>query len=97
VPGREELGAFNDEIPTIEGRLYFMLYATSGLRRKEGFSLRLENVDEEMRMITPNKGWGARASNQSGLYQTELDRFKREYFFHFCTNNRYRKSTKHRY
>ena len=43
-------------VQAIEGRLYFLLYASSGLRRKEALSLRSEDVDEGTRMIAPNKG-----------------------------------------
>jgi integrase len=73
VPSREELRAFYDEIPTIEGRLYFLLYATSGLRRKEGLSLRPEDVDEGMRMLTPNKGLGGTKNTWVTFYNDEME------------------------
>jgi len=56
VPDSDELKVFYEQIETIEGRLYFFLYASSGLRRKEGLSLTPEDIDFETRMITPNKG-----------------------------------------
>ena len=55
-PRQEDIVRFYYEITTIEGRLYFLLYASSGLRRKEALSLRSEDVDEGTRMIAPNKG-----------------------------------------
>jgi len=79
VPSREELRTFYDEIPTIEGRLYFLLYATSGLRRKEGLSLRPEDVDEGIRMVTPNKGLGGTKNTWVSFYNDEVGELLNEY------------------
>ena len=79
VPSREELKAFYDEIPIIEGRLYFMLYATSGLRRKEGLSLRPEDVDEEMRLVMPNKGLGGTKNTWVTFYNEEMEGLLEDY------------------
>jgi len=73
VPGREDLRAFYDEIPTVEGRLYFLLYATSGLRRREGLSLRPGDVDEDKRMVTPSKGLGGTKSTWVTFYNREME------------------------
>lgn len=73
VPTRDELRAFYDEIQTTEGRLYFLLYATSGLRRREGLSLRPEDVDEGMRMVTPNKGLGGTKNTWVTFYNKEME------------------------
>ena len=79
VPDREDLVRFYDEITTIEGRLYFLLYATSGLRRKEGLSLRPEDVDEEMRMIMPNKGLGGTKNTWVTFYNDEMEELLEQY------------------
>ena len=56
VPTRKELAEFYEEMPSIEGKLYFLLYASSGLRRKEALGLRPKDVNTEMKMVTPGKG-----------------------------------------
>ena len=65
-------GADLDEITTIEGRLYFLLYASSGLRRKEALSLRPEDVNEETRMIAPNKGVSGTKNTWITFYNDDM-------------------------
>jgi integrase len=73
VPEREELRTFYDEITSIEGKLYFLLYASSGLRRNEGLSLRPADVDLNMRMVTPNKGVSGTKSTWISFYNKEFE------------------------
>lgn len=63
---------FYNEIPSIEGRLYFMLYATSGLKRKEGLGLRPKDVDEELRVVSPNKGMNGTKNAWVSFYNKEM-------------------------
>ncbi len=54
IPRKEDLQRFYGALDEIKYRLLFLLYATSGLRRNEILTLRLEDVDRQRRMITPN-------------------------------------------
>jgi integrase len=79
VPEREDLSRFYDEITTIEGRLYFLLYASSGLRRKEALSLRPDDVNEETRMIAPNKGVSGTKNTWITFYNDDMAELLEQY------------------
>lgn len=49
------------------------LARASGLRRKEGLSLRPEDVDEEMRIVMPNKGLGGTKNTWVTFYNEEME------------------------
>ncbi|MCX6648553.1 MAG: tyrosine-type recombinase/integrase [Candidatus Bathyarchaeota archaeon] len=79
IPERKALTEFYEEIPSIEGRLYFMLYASSGLRRREALGLHPKDVDMGMRMVTPNKGVSGTKNTWVSFYGSELEELLREY------------------
>jgi integrase len=58
LPTKDEMRQFYDKLPTIAGKVAFLLYASTGLRRKELLSLKMEEIDFNTRMITPGKGFG---------------------------------------
>ncbi len=53
VPNKEELQVFHDNLEAVEEHALFLLYATSGLRRKEALSLLIDDIDFNKRMIIP--------------------------------------------
>ena len=79
VPTRKELSEFFEEMPAIEGKLYFLLYASSGLRRKEALGLRPKDVNTEMRMVTPGKGVSGTKNTWASFYGDEMEEMLREY------------------
>jgi integrase len=79
VPTRKELAEFFEEMPSTEGRLYFMLYASSGLRRREALGLRPKDVDRGMRMVTPGKGVGGTKNTWVSFWGAEMEEMLRAY------------------
>jgi integrase len=73
VPSRKELAEFYEEMPSVEGKLYFLLYASSGLRRKEALGLRPKDVNTEMRMVTPGKGVSGTKNTWMSFWGDELN------------------------
>ena len=72
MPSREELREFYEAIPIPEGKLYFLLYASSGLRTREALSLRPQDVDEELRMLRPRQRGGRTKLSWITFYNEEL-------------------------
>jgi len=56
VPTREELRRFYDAIDTLQGKVAFLMFASTGLRRRELLSVRLKDINIEKRMILPQDG-----------------------------------------
>jgi integrase len=57
----------------------FLLYATTGSRRDEVLSLKLENIDFEKRMITPNNHDGETKKPWVSFYNEEAEQALKEY------------------
>jgi integrase/recombinase XerD len=56
VPSKEELQKFYCAMEKARDKALFLIYATTGLRRNEVLSLKLEDMNLERRMIVPQKG-----------------------------------------
>lgn len=56
VPSKGELQRFYNALERARDKALFLLYATTGLRRNEILSLKLEDIDLDKRMIIPKKG-----------------------------------------
>jgi integrase len=56
-----------------------MLYATAGLRRQEILSLKLDNIDFEKRMVTPNSHKGETKKSWVGFYNEEAEQTLKGY------------------
>jgi integrase len=54
IPSKEQLAQFYECLQTPKEKALFMLYATTGLRRDEILSLKLEDIDLSKRMVTLN-------------------------------------------
>jgi integrase len=57
-----------------------MLYATTGLRREEILSLKPENINFDMRIITPNNHEGETKKSWVSFYNEEAEKALKEYF-----------------
>ena len=79
IPEKGVLSEFYEEIPSIEGKLYYLLYASSGLRREEALGLRPKDVDMEMRMVTPKKGVSGTKNTWISFYGIELEELLKQY------------------
>jgi len=55
VPTKNEFQTFYAAIERPKYRAIFLIYATSGLRSTELLELIMEDINEEMRMLVPNK------------------------------------------
>ncbi|MGA3289301.1 MAG: phage integrase N-terminal SAM-like domain-containing protein [Candidatus Bathyarchaeia archaeon] len=71
IMSNEQVKQFCTYRETPKEEALFMLYVSTGLRRKEILSLKLEDIDFERRMITPN--------NHLGFYNQEAELTLREY------------------
>lgn len=80
IPRKEDLQRFYSALDETRYRALFLLYATTGLRRNEILTLRIEDVDRTKRMVTPNghetgrtkKGW-------LSFYNSEAEEVLNEY------------------
>jgi integrase/recombinase XerD len=71
VPTKEQLQEFYAALPTLKERALFLLYATSGLRKSEIMSMRLEDLDPDRRMIIPNVHSGNTKKSWIGFFNEE--------------------------
>jgi len=55
VPTKDELQMFYDAIGNPKYRVVFLMYATSGLRSSELVELTVDDIDEDARMLIPDK------------------------------------------
>lgn len=55
VPTKEELQTFYEAIKNPKYKAVFLMYATSGLRSAELLKLTMEDINEDMRMLVPDK------------------------------------------
>lgn len=55
VPTKDDLQTFYGAIENPKYRVIFLMYATSGLRSAELLELTMDDIDEEMRMLIPDK------------------------------------------
>jgi integrase len=79
IVSRGQLKQFYECIETAKEKALFMLYATTGLRREEILSLRLENIDFERQMITPYNHHGETKKSWVSFYNEEAEKALREY------------------
>jgi integrase/recombinase XerD len=75
----EQLKQFYGCLETSKEKALFMLYATTGLRRDEILSLKLEDIDFERRMITPNNHHGETKKSWVSFYNEEAETVLKEY------------------
>jgi len=54
IPSKKELQQFFNAINLLKEKALFLLYASSGLRRQEALSLKIEDLDFKSHMVKPN-------------------------------------------
>ena len=79
IVSKEQLKQFYVCLETSKEKALFMLYATTGLRRDEILSLKLEDIDFERRIITPNNHHGETKKSWVSFYNEEAEKALREY------------------
>jgi integrase len=76
---KEQLQQFYKCLETAKEKALFLLYSTTGLRRDEILSLKLEDIDFSKRMITPNNHSGETKKSWVSFYNEEAEQALREY------------------
>jgi integrase len=78
IVSNEQVKQFYTYLETPKEKALFMLYATTRLRREEILSLKLEDIDFEKRMVTPNnhlwetkKSWVSFCNHEAELVLRE--------------------------
>ena len=79
IPSKLELQKFYSALEDLRCRCYFLLYATSALRRKEAMALLKENIDLEMRMIIPRVKNTRTKRRLFSFFNEETETVLREY------------------
>ena len=74
VPTRAELRKFYNALKTDRARAYFLIYASSGLRRREVKKLNKADVNLEKRMILPNTRNSRTKHHLTSFYNDEAER-----------------------
>jgi integrase len=89
VPTREQLQKLYAALPTLKERALFLLYATSGLRKNEVLSMRLEDLDLDRRIIVPNIHIGNTKKSWIGFFNEEARQVLTEYLKECQQNSQY--------
>jgi len=79
IPDKKSLQQFLNEIVTTKERSLFLLYAASGLRRREILGLDVNDVDLEDRMIRPKPHEGRTKHTWVGFFNNEAAVTLKEY------------------
>ena len=90
VPSKEDLRRFFDALETDRDRAAFLLFATSGLRRSELLSLRLDEMDLESRTIIPRRAH--QSSNTKSTWVTFFNHECQEVLKRYLANRRTNKN-----
>jgi integrase len=79
ILSKEQLAQFYKCLETAKEKALFMLYATTGLRRDEILSLKLENINFSRRMVTPDNHNGETKKSWVSFYNQEAEQALNEY------------------
>jgi integrase len=90
VPSRKELKEFYSWLKEPQAKAMFLIYATTGLRRKEVLSLKIGDIDFERRMIIPRGGSRTKRTWVT-FYNHEAEEALREYLGSFSNLKREKK------
>jgi integrase len=92
IPSRKDLKAFYEALPSVRMKAYFLLVASSGLRKGEVLGLTVDDVDCEKRMLKPCNHKGATKHSWVSFFNVEAETVLRQ--FRENTMKRQRKSCK---
>jgi integrase/recombinase XerD len=73
IPTKEDLKRFYNALPSIRMKAYFLLTASSGLRKSEVLGLTVEDVDFEKRMLKPHNHKGTTKHTWVSFYNQEAE------------------------
>jgi len=90
----EELRRFYYAIKSVKMRAFFLVLASSGLRRGEVLSLTLDDVDFKNRMITPRCHTGKTKKAWFSFYNEEAEQALKEWLEERAKDKRYQKTNK---
>lgn len=76
---REQVVAFYDALSSLKMKALFLMGATTGLRKGEILSLRIEEIDHSTRMIMPKVHSGRTKHSWVSFYNAECEAVLREY------------------
>jgi len=79
IISKGQIKQFYECLETPKEKALFMLYATTGLRRDEILSLKLENIDFSKRMITPDNHSGETKKSWVSFFNDEAEQALKEY------------------
>ena len=79
VPNKEEINKFYYAIDGLRARALFVLYASSGLRKNEVLSLKIEDIDFKKRIIIPNSHNGETKKAWLSFFNNETEIILRQY------------------
>jgi integrase len=83
IPSKRELQEFYQFLKEPLAKAIFLFFATTGLRRKELFNLKIKDVDFEKRMIIPEKDSSRTKMSWITFYNDEAEEALREYLGSF--------------
>jgi integrase/recombinase XerD len=83
IPSKNELQEFYKFLKDPLAKAIFLFFATTGLRRKELFNLKIKDVDFEKRMIIPEKDPSRTKMSWITFYNDEAEKALREYLGSF--------------
>jgi len=81
IPSRSDLQNFYEALDSKIGRALFLVYASSGLRKREVLSLRRSDVDFSKRMIIPNCHEGETKHSYLSFFNEETEKALTEYLW----------------
>jgi integrase len=83
VPSKDELQRFYGFLREPLAKAIFLIYATTGLRRKEVLNLRIGDIDFEKRMIIPRGEFSRTKGTWITFYNAEAEEALKEYLGSF--------------
>lgn len=79
VPTKEQLQEFYHVLPSLKKRALFLLFASSGLRKNEIMSMKVEDLDLDRRIIIPAVHSGNTKRSWIGFFNGEAKEILEEY------------------
>jgi len=91
VPSKDDIKRFYEWLKEPLAKAMLLIYATTGLRRKEVMSLKIGDIDFEKRMIIPRKDASRTKKTWITFYNEETEKALRDYLGSFMNLNKEKK------
>jgi len=88
IPSRNDLKRFYEALPSVRMKAYFLLVASSGLRKGEVLSLTVNDVDFKLRMFTPHSHKGTSKHSWVSFFNAEAEEMLKEFRAHLTVKQR---------